>query len=346
MRLIFVTALAAGLIAMAPAARADVKSGVDAWNEGDYARAVAEWRPLAAAGNADAQFNLGQAYKLGRGVAVDLPVALEWFRKASDQGHEKAIDNYGLLLFQQGRREEAMPFIRISAQRNEPRAQYVYGTALFNGDLAPRDWVRAYALMMRASQAGVQQAKTSLAQMDQFVPEEQRKQGQELAAAMARGEAPSLADTTPVAPRPSSAKPAVASAPARPAAQAAAPAIVAQDGPQARPPVRKRGPQPVAPVQTAAAAPAASPPPAALPAPPASGRYRVQLGAFRVDGRAQALWKSLSGRVAGLSAYQPNYVVTSGLTRLLVGPVGSSADGQKLCARIKTTGTPCVVQLW
>ncbi|HEU0095324.1 MAG TPA: SPOR domain-containing protein, partial [Rhizomicrobium sp.] len=107
---------------------------------------------------------------------------------------------------------------------------------------------------------------------------------------------------------------------------------------------RKRGPQP-APVQTAAAvaAPAAPATSAALPAPSASGRYRVQLGAFRVDGNAQALWKNLNGRVTGLSAYQPSYVVTNGLTRLLVGPLGSTADGQRLCARIKPTGTPCVV---
>jgi cell division septation protein DedD len=86
--------------------------------------------------------------------------------------------------------------------------------------------------------------------------------------------------------------------------------------------------------------------PAATPAltPASAGRYRVQLGAFREQGRAPALWKSLSGKVSGLSAFQPSYVMTSGLTRLLVGPLGSSADAQRLCAKIKPTGTPCVVQ--
>ena len=56
-------------------ARADVKAGVDAWQAGDYRTAVDEWRPLAIAGDADAQFNLGQAYKLGRGVPADLAQA-------------------------------------------------------------------------------------------------------------------------------------------------------------------------------------------------------------------------------------------------------------------------------
>jgi cell division protein FtsN len=350
MRLIFVAALAASFLTMTPAAHADVKTGVDAWNQGDYVRAVNAWRPLAIAGNADAQFNLGQAYKLGRGVPVDLPVALEWFRKASEQGHDKAVDNYGLLLFQQGRREDAIPYLRASAERGEPRAQYVYGTALFNGDLAPRDWVRAYALMTRAAQAGVAQATTSLTQMDQYIPEDQRKAGLALAGAMAQGKAPGASDAPTFAradatPAPPAAPPRTTAAPRPPREAAPAPApgpvvsasppVIVADGPAARPPVRKRDPL-ARPVEPAV--------PATPPAPAASGRYRVQLGAFRESGRAQALWKSLHGRVSGLSAYQPAYVAANGLTRLLVGPLGSSDDAQRLCARIKPTGTPCVVQ--
>ena len=41
---------------------ADVKDGVDAWQSGNYPAAVAEWRPLALAGDADAQFNLCLLY--------------------------------------------------------------------------------------------------------------------------------------------------------------------------------------------------------------------------------------------------------------------------------------------
>ena len=57
---------------------ADVRAGVDAWSRGDYAAAVKEWRQPAINGDADAQFNLGQAYKLGRGVPVDLKAAEDW----------------------------------------------------------------------------------------------------------------------------------------------------------------------------------------------------------------------------------------------------------------------------
>ena len=45
---------------------ADVKDGVEAYARGEFEKAVAEWRGPALAGDADAQFNLGQAYKLGR----------------------------------------------------------------------------------------------------------------------------------------------------------------------------------------------------------------------------------------------------------------------------------------
>lgn len=53
-------ALAAMAVAATPA-RADVKAGVDAWSRGDHAGAVKEWLGPAARGDADAQFNMGQA---------------------------------------------------------------------------------------------------------------------------------------------------------------------------------------------------------------------------------------------------------------------------------------------
>src|ERR1700712_2990213 len=94
--------LLAGAFAVASPALADVKAGVDAWSRGDYQRAIAEWKGPADHGDADAQFNLGQAYKLGRGVSPDLAKAEELFAKAAQHGHIQASDNLGLLLFQRG----------------------------------------------------------------------------------------------------------------------------------------------------------------------------------------------------------------------------------------------------
>ena len=170
-------------------AQADVKDGVDAWQAGDFQKAVAEWRPLAVAGDPDAQFNLGQAYKLGRGVPADLGQAETWFRRAATQGHLQAADNLGLILFTANKRDEAMTYITASAARGEPRAQYVLGTAMFNGDLAAKDWPRAYALTKRASDAGLEIASARLSQLDTLIPLEQRQRGLSLLPQMEKDEA-------------------------------------------------------------------------------------------------------------------------------------------------------------
>ncbi|MBC7987476.1 MAG: sel1 repeat family protein, partial [Sphingomonadaceae bacterium] len=197
--LYWTTALIAGGIAFAPA-EAGVREGVEAWQRGEYDRAVAEWEPLAERGDADAQFNLGQAYKLGRGVPQDMERAEQLYGDAARQGHLQAQANYGLILFQNGDREEAMPHIIEAANRGEPRAQYIYGTALFNGDLVERDWVRGYAMMTRAAVAGLPQAQTSRTQMEQHLTAEQRRDGTELARSIDSAE---MAEAPPPPPPPS-----------------------------------------------------------------------------------------------------------------------------------------------
>ncbi|WP_235587888.1 SPOR domain-containing protein [Sphingopyxis sp. H115] len=198
-------------VSLAAPALADVKDGVDAWQAGNYQAAVAEWRPLAIAGDADAQFNLGQAYKLGRGVPTDLGQAEAWYRRAAKQGHLQAEDNLGLVLFTANRREEAMPYITRSAERGEPRAQYVLGTALFNGDLAPQDLPRAYALTKRASDAGLGIASARLAQLDNLIPLDQRQRGlamlPEIEKSEQRARLAAVNASAPPAPKPAPASP-------------------------------------------------------------------------------------------------------------------------------------------
>lgn len=286
-------ALPLSALALAAPALADVKDGVDAWDAGDYQKAVAEWRPLAVAGDPDAQFNLGQAYKLGRGVPADLGQAEVWYRRAAKQGHLQAEDNLGLILFTANKRDEAMPYINASAARGEPRAQYVLGTAMFNGDLAPKDWPRAYALTKRASDAGLEIASARLAQLDRLIPLEQRQLGLSLLPQMEKDEArarlaavnaaaptaPAKAEPSPirtaslpastpgasyspppvVAPAPVPAKP--LSPAAKAAANAASEATSVADATVAAAAIGKP-----APIETAPAAPGTS-----YPAPPESG---------------------------------------------------------------------------
>jgi cell division septation protein DedD len=310
---------------LAAPALADVKAGVDAWSAGDFARAVVEWQEPAAAGDADALFNLAQAYRLGRGVEVDSARARKLYEEAAARGHVKASDNYGLMLFQEGEQEKAMPLIRSAADRGDPRAQYVLGLSHFNADYAPRDWVRAYALMTLANSAGLPQASDALTQMDKYIPQTQRSQAQSLARQL---------EETAKAQR--AAELAAAELATRPA-----PVVAAVTKPGAMTPMPP-------PTPTVAIAAAAAPQPAAVPASrpatvaPRQGSWRVQLGAFGVPGNADKLWNQLSSKPA-LAGTRKTLVPSGKLTRLLATGFASEAEASRACASLKRDGQACVV---
>lgn len=365
--------LAAPLLAvatLAAPAHADVKAGVEFWQKGDYQKAVAEWRPLAIAGDPDAQFNLGQAYKLGRGVPADLGQAESWYRRAAAQGHLQAEDNLGLVLFTANRRDDAMPYIARSAGRGEPRAQYVLGTAHFNGDLAARDWPRAYALTKRASDAGLSIASARLAQLDSLIPLDQRQAGLALLPEMERDEqrARLTAATAAVPPAPKPRPSTVRTAalppsapgtsyvpppvidPATPApmpapVSAAAPGTTyeAPEGLEELPPTVDIPPPAPTPVRIAAAPVRAVAPPPAAPPRPTSSAWRAQLGAFSVETRARALWTALEKKYPAMASRQPYLVKAGTLTRLQAGGFATKSEADAYCATVGSASQPCVV---
>ena len=342
--------LGASVILCAPA-QADTKAGVDAWTRGDYAGAVKEWQAQAAKGDVDALFNLGQAYKLGKGVKQDLAKAEALFGQAAAQGHPQAADNYGLLLFQRGERVKALPYLRAAADRGDPRAQYLLGVAHFNGDLVPKDWVRAYALVTLAQQQGLPQASSALAQMDQYVPMDQRQQGVQLA-----GELQSQADATRARQLaavdlgnqvPSGSAVPASSAPVRGPSVAAANDAAGQ---AQRAAVPTPAPRPVAvhqgtPAGITPPAPRPSPvvrpvpTPAPAPAMAAGGTWRIQLGAFGVAANADAQWAKLRGRPE-LAGHPRLNVKAGAVTKLQAGGY-SQAGAQAACSRLKAAGIEC-----
>ena len=176
-------AIHVGLIALAlaatctPAGAQAVKAGIAAWQKGDYEGAVASWRPLARKGDADAAFNLGQAYRLGKGVPLDLAQSQTWYEVAARKGHVDAATSLGILLFQNGNRTGAMRWLKQAADGGEPRAALLYGTALYNGDGIKADPVMAYAYVSRAAAAGLAPARATLADMDSMMPLDQRQRG-------------------------------------------------------------------------------------------------------------------------------------------------------------------------
>ena len=299
----YLVAAALLLAFSAPVSAQSVKAGIEAWQRADYSSAVAIWRPLAEKGDADAAFNLGQAYRLGRGVPTNLSIAKSWFERAARQNHVDAQTTLGLLLFQNGDQAEGLKWLKAAAEQGEARALLVYGTALFNGDGVTQDQVLGYAFVSRAAAQGLGPAKETLAQLDTLMPLDQRKKGVAIARTKAKA-----------APPPPVAKPAK---PAKPVQVATAQPAAAQPKPKPTPPTPKS---------------AATPAPA-----PASGAWRIQLGAFSQRGSAEALYRKLSG-TAALAGRRAFYIPVGAITRLQVGPFESKAAAAAAC---KAVGTAC-----
>ena len=342
---------AAGVMAIAlvasPAA-ADVKQGVDAWSEGNYNAAVKQWQLPAEQGDADALFNLAQAYRLGRGVPADMARARTLYQEAAQRGHVKAADNFGLLLFQQGEQAKAMPFIKDASDRGDPRAQYVLGLAHFNADYAEKDWVRAYALLTLANGKGLPQAATALQQMDKYVPLDQRQLAQSLARSLEQEAAQRRSAELAAIDLGQPAAPVPASAPAPAAASYTPPSpqpVFVEQASQSAPALVRSAPTRATytPAPAAPAEPAVSAASTPARASTRNGKWRVQLGAFGVSSNADRLWSKLSSNPA-LTGTSKALVPGGNVTRLHAVGFYSRAEAQRACDSLKRQGQACLVK--
>lgn len=62
------------------------QSAAEAADSGDYDTAIRLWRQLAARGHGASEYNLGEMYYAGRGVAQDYGEAAKWYERAAEQG--------------------------------------------------------------------------------------------------------------------------------------------------------------------------------------------------------------------------------------------------------------------
>ncbi len=131
-RVIVCVALFAGLPAFA-----DLDKGWDAYEKGDYATALREWRPLAEQGDVIAQYYLGWLYDNGEGVELDYSQALRWYRLAAEQGDADAQHSIGIL-YHNGQGvsqdyEEAIKWFVLAAEQDYLRAQNALGSIYEEG---------------------------------------------------------------------------------------------------------------------------------------------------------------------------------------------------------------------
>jgi TPR repeat protein len=73
-----------------PAHAQNFKTGLDAYDRGDFETALTVWQPLAERGDARAQFNLGVIHFNAQSVPHDPAKAVQWYRAAADQGYGPA----------------------------------------------------------------------------------------------------------------------------------------------------------------------------------------------------------------------------------------------------------------
>jgi TPR repeat protein len=100
--LLFACAALAPALATPSSAQCVTCEAQEAFEKGDFARAVRLFRPLADQGNVLSQTALGAMYEIGDGVRQDNVTAAAWYRKAAEQGF--AVAQISLAgMYEQGR---------------------------------------------------------------------------------------------------------------------------------------------------------------------------------------------------------------------------------------------------
>ena len=73
----------------------DLEDGIAAYDNKNYAVAMAYFKQAAAQGYASGQNNLGVMYDKGQGVVQDYAEAVKWLKLAAAQGHALAQSDLG-----------------------------------------------------------------------------------------------------------------------------------------------------------------------------------------------------------------------------------------------------------
>lgn len=127
-------------------ANADFDEGVAAYERGDYATALREWRPLAEQGHANARFKLGLMYTKRQGMPQDYEVAAQWYRRVGEQ--DVNVQCMLGFFYQMGINlqrdyKTAVQWYRRAAERGHYEAQYRLGLLYSLGKGVPQDYKTA-----------------------------------------------------------------------------------------------------------------------------------------------------------------------------------------------------------
>lgn len=108
--------------------------------------------------DAEAQYQLGLKYNKGEGVSEDDVKAVNWYRKAANQGHAKAQFKLGAMYVNgEGVPEddaEAVRWFRKAAEQGHALAQYSLGYKHYTGDGVLKDYTEAVKWFNMAAAQG------------------------------------------------------------------------------------------------------------------------------------------------------------------------------------------------
>lgn len=151
----------------------DFQAGRDAVSRGDFATALAQWQPLAEAGNAAAQYNLGMLHARGEGVPQDYEIAAKWFKQAAEQGQRDAQATIGGMyargLGVEQDYEQAAEWLLLAATQHHAPSQFEMGILHAKGQGVLRDDSAAYFWIELAARQNYQPAIEARLAMRKFI---------------------------------------------------------------------------------------------------------------------------------------------------------------------------------
>ena len=114
----------------------------------------------------EAQYNLGNMYYFGTGVAKDYNEAVKWYRKAAEQGLAQAQNNLGFM-YNKGYGvakdyNEAFKWWRKAAEQGDAKAQCNLGVMYDTGEGVAKDYNEAVKWFRKAAEQGHAQAQEAL----------------------------------------------------------------------------------------------------------------------------------------------------------------------------------------
>ncbi len=125
----------------------------------DPAQAAQYLSRAAAAGSAEAQFELGQLYEIGLGVEQDVEKAVDLYKTAASVDFADAINDLGFLYFQGGLGivrdpAKALTFFERAANLRHPQAMYNYAALIDDGLVAGKGPLEAGDFLYQSLRAG------------------------------------------------------------------------------------------------------------------------------------------------------------------------------------------------